>query len=63
MGGALRRNVMIGTVEDIDAIAADPMTARHTLKVRVGFENGTPVRRPRPPGRFRLGRWNIELTT
>ncbi len=60
---ALRRNVMIGTVEDIDSIAADPMTAGHTLKRRVGFGNGTPVSPPRPPDRFRLGRWNIELTT
>jgi hypothetical protein len=61
---ALRRDVMIGTVEDIDDIAADPMTARETVKARVGFANAAPAhqRVRRPPDRFRLGRWNVELT-
>jgi hypothetical protein len=60
---ALRRNVMIGTVEDIEAIAADPTSAADALRVKVGFGNGTTVQqRLRPPARFRLGRWNIELT-
>jgi hypothetical protein len=59
---ALRRNVMIGTVEDIGEIAADPIKATDTLKSRAGFKekpSGMPLRQPI---RFRLGRWNIELT-
>jgi hypothetical protein len=59
---APRRNVMIGTVEDIGEIAADPIKATDTLKSRAGFKekpSGMPLCQPI---RFRLGRWNIELT-
>jgi len=60
---ALRRNVMIGTVEDINEIAADPIKAIDVLKSRAGFKP-KPSRTPtHQPVRFRLGGWNIELTT
>ncbi|MGH7984665.1 MAG: hypothetical protein ACREQX_00020 [Candidatus Binataceae bacterium] len=60
---ALRHNVTIGTVEDIREVTTDPIRAIDALKARVGFKqtsNPTPTNRP---ARFRLARWNIELTT
>jgi hypothetical protein len=58
---ALRRNVMIGTVEDIGQIAADPLGAIDILKERAGFkEKPSPTTEPHS-SHFRLARWNIEL--
>jgi hypothetical protein len=59
---ALQRNVMIGTVEDIGEIAEDPLKATDLLKSRPGFKKRPSDAPPRQPSRFRLGRWNIELT-
>lgn len=59
---ALRRNVMIGTVEDIEEIATDPIKAIDILKSRAGFKPKPSGMRLDQPTRFRLGGWNIELT-
>lgn len=59
---ALRRNVMIGTVEDIGQIAADPIRAIDILKTCAGFKQKPPHVAAPQPSRFRLGHWNIELT-
>ena len=58
---ALRRNVRIGTVEDIEEIAADPVKALDLLKSRAGFKQRPEPKQPNQTPRFRLGRWNIEL--
>jgi hypothetical protein len=39
---ALRRNVMIGTIDDIEDLAADPVAAGDMLKSRVGFDPAAP---------------------
>ncbi len=59
---ALRRNVMIGTVEDIVDIAADPIRAIDILKSRAGFKQKSSRAQLDQPAHFRLGGWNIELT-
>ena len=60
--GAIRRNVMIGTIEDIREIAAPPIKMIEVLRSRAGFKQ-KPSDAPIPrPSRFRLGSWNIELT-
>ncbi len=59
---ALRRNLMIGTVQDIEEIAADPVKAIDLLKSRAGFKQKPSRVRLDQPTRFRLGGWNIELT-
>jgi hypothetical protein len=59
---AIRRNVMIGTIEDIREIAASPIKMIEVLRSRAGFKQ-KPSDAPIPrPSRFRLGSWNIELT-
>jgi hypothetical protein len=58
---ALRCSVMIGTIEDIGQIAADPAKAISILKARAGFKQKSPDLQGQAANRFRLGRWNIEL--
>jgi hypothetical protein len=52
---------MIGTIEDIGQIAADPAKAISILKARAGFKQKSPDLQGQAANRFRLGRWNIEL--
>jgi hypothetical protein len=53
---------MIGTIEDIENVAADPIAAGDILKRRVGFDPAAP-----PPSHpsdrcFKLKEWRIKLT-
>jgi len=59
---ALRRNVMIGTIEDVGEIAASPLEMTDILKSRAGFKQKPSDAPVSSPSRFRLGCWKIELT-
>jgi len=59
---ALRRNVMIGTIEDVGEIAASPLEMTDILKSRAGFKQKPSDAPFSSPSRFRLGCWKIELT-
>jgi len=59
---ALRRNLMIGTIEDVEEIAVSPCEMTDILKSRAGFKQKPSDAPISSPSRFRLGRWNIELT-